>query len=487
MKILLVEDNPVDRMFVSHSLLDIADFNCELVHCVSLAQAIQYLSTSTFDVILLDLSLPDSEGIETCQRIVSTVRGTPIVIMTGTDDRALASEAMRRGAQDYLVKGAFPGSAIARVLQYAIDRFHFHRELAQREDYFKQVLSHVPAIIWTTDCDLTITSAVGAGLREVALDSVPIVGKSIVDYMSQASEPDAIMGAHMDAASGNSASLESNCKGRVFEVKIDPLYDAEVGVVGTIGIALDVTERRNLDREIGFARLIQEGLLPSSHPCLKGFDIYGGSFPAKQTCGDWFDYLMFADGSVGLVVGDVSGKGFGPAILSATMAAYLEVLAENHTDIQQILTLVNRLVCRRGLDGQFTVLSLGRLRAEDRSLIYGGAGEEILIVGCSGELKHRVHSSGLPLGVMEDALYEPATTVSLESGDVLLFLTDGFREAMNSRDVLFGVSRVVESIAANRDGSAMEIFQALRQSAHDFADGHNQLDDMTGVVVKVLG
>lgn len=486
MKILLVEDNPVDRMFVTHSLRDIADFHCELVSCGSLGQALEHLTQTTFDVILLDLWLPDSEGMDTCSSIVSTVRGTPVVVMTGTDDRALASEAIRSGAQDYLVKGAFPGSAIARVLQYAIDRSHFHRELSQQENYFQQVLSHVPAIIWTTDCELMITSALGAGLRQVALDTVPIIGKSIVDYLSTASDSEAIMNVHRGAATGTSASLESHFNGRVFEVKIDPLHESDVGIVGTIGIALDVTERRNLDHEINFARLIQAGLLPASHPCLDGFEIYGASLPAKQTCGDWFDYLMFADGSVGLVVGDVSGKGFGPAILSAAMAAYLEVLAESHTDIQDILTRCNRLICQRGLDEQFAVLSLGRLQANNRSLIYGGAGEEILIVGHSGELKHKVHASGFPLGLMDDARYEPSSTVSLEPGDVLLFLTDGFREAMNPSDELFGKSRIVESIAANRHSSAREIFQALHQSVDKFIENGLQQDDMTGIVVKVL-
>ena len=75
----------------------------------------------------------------------------------------------------------------------------------------------------------------------------------------------------------------------LFECKIDPLYDTEQQVTGTIGIALDVTERRYLDRELHFARLVQEALLPTEHPQLEGFEIFGGSHPAKQTCGDWFD------------------------------------------------------------------------------------------------------------------------------------------------------------------------------------------------------
>ncbi len=486
MKILLVEDSSVDRMFVTHALRSVVDFNHELVTCVSLAAAKESMLATNFDVVLLDLCLTDSDGLETCQAVTSTFRGIPVVVMTGTDDRAMAKKAMLGGAQDYLVKGEFPGTAISRVLQYAVDRFQLTRELAQRDFHFQQILSHVPAIIWTTNRELTITSMQGAGLAEIQLVPGQIVGSSVREFMSDGDASEESVMAHEVAVSGNSISLELKHLGRIFEAKIDPLHEPEFGVVGTIGLALDVTERRNLDHEINFARLIQEGLLPAEPPHIEGFDIHGGSFSAKQTCGDWFDFLNLSDSSVALVVGDVSGKGFGPAILSATIAAYLEALAENHSDLQEILTLCNRLICKRGLDGQFAVLSAGRLRAGEMSVTYGGAGEEILIVGQEGQLRHQVPASGLPLGVMEDAVYDPSSVVDLLPGDVLLFLTDGFREAMNEDDNQYGISRIVATVAENQSGSARDIFNMLLRSSRQFSACVNQQDDMTGIVVKVL-
>lgn len=96
MKILLVEDNPVDRMFVTQSLRQVEGFDYELVDCESLAEAQQQIVASPFDVILLDLWLPDSEGLETCCRLVAMTDEIPIVVMTGTDDRTLATAAMLR-------------------------------------------------------------------------------------------------------------------------------------------------------------------------------------------------------------------------------------------------------------------------------------------------------------------------------------------------------------------------------------------------------
>ncbi len=486
MKILLVEDNPVDWMFVTQSLRQVEGFEYELVQCESLAEALEQLVASRFDVILLDLWLPDCEGLETCHRIVAAARNTPVVVMTATDDRTLTSEVMHSGVQDYLVKGAFPGSAIARVLRYAIDRHHFHRELAHQDNRFQQVLRHVPVIIWTTDCALEITSVLGAGLQLLNLDPRQIVGKTLEEYFRTTGEAEGTIQAHQQALEGQSAALGTEWLGRIFEVKIDPLREADQEVAGTIGVALDVTERRQLTREINFAHLVQKALLPAEHPRWKGFEIFGGAYPAKQTCGDWFDYLKFSDGSLGLVAGDVSGKGFGPAILSATIAAYLEMLAEYHSDVQEILSVCNRLVCKRGLDGPFAVLSLGRLQPDGRTLTYGGAGEGMLIVSRAGQLKHKVPSSGVPIGLGQDISYEAPSQIPLEPGDVLLLLTDGFREAANWDGDLFGESRIVETVAANSHAAASGIFNALWRAARIFADGHHQQDDMTGIIVKVL-
>lgn len=486
MKILMVEDNPVDRMFVTQSLRQVEGFDYELVECESLAEALEQVVAAPYDVILLDLWLPDCEGLETCHRLVAVVDEIPIVVMTGSDDRTLAAAAMRSGAQDYLVKGAFPGSAIARVLQYAIDRFQSHRKLMQKDNHFRQIVSRVPAIIWTTDLALEIKGAMGAGLQLLGPDPQQIVGKTLEEYFRLTGDAAEAVHAHQLALEGQSVALETEWLGRNFEVKIDPLHESSHHVSGTIGVALDVTERRELDREINFARLVQEALLPAEHPHLEGFDIFGGSYPATQACGDWFDYLMFPDGSLGLATGDVSGHGFGPAILSATIAAYLEVLAESHSDVQEILNSCNRLVCKRNLDGHFAVFSLACLQPGVRTLTFGGAGEEMLIVGRDGHRRHQVPATGLPLGVMDNIPYESSAQVALECGDVLLLLTDGFREAQNTADELFGESRIIETVAANSHASASEIFKALWRAARKFSDGQHQQDDMTGIVAKVL-
>lgn len=110
----------------------------------------------------------------------------------------------------------------------------------------------------------------------------------------------------------------------------------------------------------------------------------------------------------------------------------------------------------------------------------------MLVVSRDGLLKHKVTSSGMPFGVVDDIRYESPAQVALEPGDVMLLLTDGFREAQNEAGDLFGESRVIETVAANSHASASEIFKALWRAVRKFSNGHRQQDDMTGIVVKVL-
>lgn len=486
MKILLVEDNAICQRFVTKSLQELAGFECSLCSCETLGEALDHLVTSEFDVLLLDLSLPDSDGLETVTRVIAAAPQVPVVVMTATDDRTVATEALRCGAQDYLVKGLFPGSAIARVMQYAIDRHQFRRELSQQSNHFQQVLNHVPAVVWTTDFDLRITSSFGAGSQALRISQDQVLGKTLEEYFTANDEPERTIKAHQRALSGQSVSFEGEWLGRIFEVKVDPLHLPERQIAGTVGVAIDVTDRRILDREISFARLVQEALLPDQHPRLAGFDIFGASHPAKQTSGDWYDYLMFPDGSLGLVVGDVSSKGFGPAIMSATIAAYLEVLAEIHSDLKVILDFCNRMVCKRSADGQFAVLALARLQAGQQTLTYGGAGEGMLVVSRDGRLKHTIASSGFPLGLVDEVGHDAPAQIPLDAGDVLLLLTDGFRESFTPDGNLFGTTRIIETVAQHAHESASEIFQALLDAANEFSDGARQSDDQTGIIVKVL-
>lgn len=127
--VLLVEDNPGDARLVKEALSEIAKLRFELVHRETLAQAIEFCASSTPDAILLDLGLPDSQGLDTVRRIRDAAPGAPIAVLTVRDEEQLAIQALHEGAQDYLPKSQISGGLIWRALRYAMERQQIQLEL----------------------------------------------------------------------------------------------------------------------------------------------------------------------------------------------------------------------------------------------------------------------------------------------------------------------------------------------------------------------
>ena len=121
-KVLLIEDNPGDARLLKEAIREITPLPFELIHVDRLDLGIERLHQDNFAAVLLDLSLPDAKGIDTVVRMQREVSGMPTVVLTGLDDDAVALDAVRAGAQDYLVKGEIDGRLLVRSLKYAIER-----------------------------------------------------------------------------------------------------------------------------------------------------------------------------------------------------------------------------------------------------------------------------------------------------------------------------------------------------------------------------
>jgi two-component system, cell cycle sensor histidine kinase and response regulator CckA len=147
-KILLIEDNPGDVLLLQETLSEITFVELELVHVDQLANALKRLQSEIFDVILLDLVLPDSNGLDTFIQVQEQTPTTPIVVLTGMADETLAIRAMKAGAQDYLIKGQVSGSdLLLRSMRYAIERKKIEATLQQREQEFRTLAENSPDII----------------------------------------------------------------------------------------------------------------------------------------------------------------------------------------------------------------------------------------------------------------------------------------------------------------------------------------------------
>ncbi len=155
-KILLVEDNPLDARLIREIVKNARILTFELTCVDTLAAALKQLELDSFDAILADLSLGDSQGIDTFWKIQNQSQMTPIIVLTGTDDESLALELLQKGAQDYLIKGQLNRNQIERSISYALERHKILDELkksreslAATKEELEEALSNINAELET--------------------------------------------------------------------------------------------------------------------------------------------------------------------------------------------------------------------------------------------------------------------------------------------------------------------------------------------------
>ncbi|MCA9004348.1 MAG: SpoIIE family protein phosphatase [Planctomycetaceae bacterium] len=389
--LLLVEDNSLDARLISSQL---NKAGCStLTHVSTLQEAVSWLEASNHvDVIVLDLTLPDSMGLNTFQFLYKRFPHIPIVILSGRTDQTLAIKAVSLGAQDYVFKTEASSSVLVRSIRYAIER-----------------------------------------MRRLQIEK---------DMIS-------------------------------------------------------------MDRDLEYAREIQQHLLPQTLPQIDGIDMASVSIPANWTGGDFFDVIPISrhikcnhdlwqpeksldrDNAIwGLTIADVSSHGFAPSLIMVDTRRVLRTCSHILQDPGEILTFTNRAVSEVTLEGQFVTLFYGRLDPRDRTLEFSSAGHPIWIVDNQGKLNMPDYA-GAPLGLIPNAQYKTDGKLNLKVGEVLLVITDGLYECRSTRGEIYGIERVCEVIHQHREQSTEQIVKELLKSVHQFAGSLTIDDDITILLIKM--
>src|SRR5262249_53129855 len=205
-----------------------------------------------------------------------------------------------------------------------------------------------------------------------------------------------------------------------------------------------------------------------------------------ETGGDYFDYITLGDSVTEIVVGDVSGHGYGPALVMAATPAYLRALAATQAPFDDALAIVNRVLNADVGDAPFVTLMPARIGPAPRSMVYPSAGHMPgYVLGGSGAVRARLDSPGIPLGILAEGDFPPAAPVPLQPGDLVFFYTDGVVEATAPDGSLFGIERALDVIRATRGESAHQIVQALERSSREYAHQERRHDDFTSIVTKL--
>ena len=143
-KILLIEDNEADARLLKEMFNETDDNTYELQHVERLSHAVDILDEDAYDLILLDLNLPDSHGFKTFSTLIERVSGIPIILLSGIDDEKMAVNAVKNGAQDYLIKGQIDPDSLTRSIRYAIERQRLLAEVEKSRQFDQHLAYHDP-------------------------------------------------------------------------------------------------------------------------------------------------------------------------------------------------------------------------------------------------------------------------------------------------------------------------------------------------------
>jgi len=242
---------------------------------------------------------------------------------------------------------------------------------------------------------------------------------------------------------------------------------------------------RLMERDLEQAAIIQRGLLPEAPPRLAFVSLAGHNASCRTVGGDYYDFLPYPDGRVGLVLGDVSGKGIPAAILMASLQARVHLLAEEPGDLSKMMARLNRILAGHCPTNRFVSLFFCVLDPASGALDYCNAGHNPpLLMRRSGEVE-RLQGSGPVLGILPDVGFTQRT-VTMDRGDLLLLFSDGVTEAVNPAGEEFGEERLVQEVLAGGDADPRDIVDRVLLALGAWSAGAPPADDVTLLAARRL-
>ena len=250
-----------------------------------------------------------------------------------------------------------------------------------------------------------------------------------------------------------------------------------------------------IQQQVRLAADVQRRMLPRSLPRVKPFDVGAHYAPSFELGGDFYDFLELG-GHLGILIGDVMGKGFPAALLMSAVRASLRAHAQDQYHIDEVLSRVNKALCRDTLDNEFATCWYGVADPHTLRLTYCGAGHDWPLLvrvpeGRPVEDKDvlRLTADGMALGIDPTQKY-PKGMVQLQHGDVLITFTDGLHDATNFEGKRFGGTRLrrslVELLVAEPGASASRITDSVIAQVRQHSGLSGRNDDITVVVMRVL-
>ncbi len=244
----------------------------------------------------------------------------------------------------------------------------------------------------------------------------------------------------------------------------------------------EILRTQQIEQDLAFATSIQLSFLPQEMPRLQGFRFSTHYQPAREVGGDFYDFIPLDDDSVGILIGDVSGKGVASALFMARFTTDFRVMAIREQDPERLMRRANEIVCAQSCRGMFVTLLYMVLKKNGGEAVYVNAGHlpPIIWNGSEGRYATLRGSGGPPIGIAPDQHY-PSVRMSLNPGDCILLSTDGLIEAKNDEGEQFGWERIENCLSAG-DSDVESAKSRISFAVSQFVGECPQADDITLVL-----
>ena len=525
-RVMLVDDHAVVRGGLS-AFLKVHD-DLEMVgQAADGTEALQVCQQVQPDVILMDLMMPGMDGAQATRLIRDRCPEVRVIILTSFKEKDLIQEALEAGAIGYLLK-----NASADDLAEAIRAAHAGRStlapevsqvlrLAERLERLAQSLieappdpsqladllrEHVPAMFPKSRIEIQVFG------KDVLLHHPPgwtSPGQAVWDWIYTESEPSLfpprqalpgetgeppkqarlivpiVLPEHDQTIGG--IYIERSGEASLLEVSISLVQSLAAQIASVLHSAQleeEAATRRRIEQELTLAGRIQMSLLPDRPPDLAGWQVEVALEPARETSGDFYDFIPLAGGRWGIVIADVADKGVGAALFMALSRTLIRTYAREYPERGDlVLSEVNERILSEARAGLFVTVFYAILDPSSGTLSYCNAGHPPpYLTDRQRASLRQLTRTGMALGVVEGERWEQRQ-VWLDTGDLLLLYTDGLTDALDPAGRSFGRLRVEAAIDSRPDASASALKDGLLSEVRRFAAGGPQADDLTLVLL----
>ena len=245
-----------------------------------------------------------------------------------------------------------------------------------------------------------------------------------------------------------------------------------------------------IDKELEYAKNIQHAVLPSvfpAFPTLPTFDVFATMDTAKEVGGDFYDFYMVGPETLGFLIADVSGKGIPAAMFMMTAKTTIKNLAQTGMPADEVLTLANEKLCEGNETNMFVTVWMGILNINTGHVTFVNAGHNPpLLLRKNKEAEYLRTKPGFILAGMEGIRYKTGE-LDLAPGDKIFLYTDGVTEANDPENAMYGESRLADYLNAHAGDGYADLLKGLRADIERFADGAEQSDDITMLILEYKG